>query len=355
MKKCGIITFHRTSNFGSCLQAYGLYRKIVDLEYSCEIIDYRCPAVEAREGLGKKYPFTPKGIAKRFFQQSVINRKYRNLMAFLNKNTVLSESLTPDTIDTYKNFYDKCIVGSDIVWDLDITQGDYNFFLNFVDDPARKYAFASSVGNHNATPNDHQMGLALSTFGKIAVREKGTVDWVRRLSGKEAKWVCDPTLLLTAQEWESVIPPKAVKGDYVLVYFQDNDGKCMRDAQAYAKQNGLKVYHISNSLIPAKGVRNCKPTTLEEFLGLIRNAKFIFTASYHGMLFSLYFHKEFVFYTRAHSERVLSLAERLGVQSNCADHLDIGYYEPIDYDQVEKKLQQFRNESIAILTEMLEE
>ena len=30
-RKIGVLTFHRTSNFGSSLQAYGLYEKIRDL------------------------------------------------------------------------------------------------------------------------------------------------------------------------------------------------------------------------------------------------------------------------------------------------------------------------------------
>ena len=38
---------------------------------------------------------------------------------------------------------------------------------------------------------------------------------------------------------------------------------------------------------PVPGVKNIKPSSLEEFLGLIKNANFVFTASYHGMLFSM--------------------------------------------------------------------
>jgi hypothetical protein len=50
-KKIGLITFHRSTNFGSCLQAFALYKKIEMMGYQCEIIDYRCPAIEERENL----------------------------------------------------------------------------------------------------------------------------------------------------------------------------------------------------------------------------------------------------------------------------------------------------------------
>lgn len=44
--KIGILTYHKTSNFGSVLQAYSLYRKVADLGYDCEIINYINDAVE---------------------------------------------------------------------------------------------------------------------------------------------------------------------------------------------------------------------------------------------------------------------------------------------------------------------
>ena len=39
-KKVGIITLHRVVNYGSVLQAYALQKKINDLGYDVEIIDY---------------------------------------------------------------------------------------------------------------------------------------------------------------------------------------------------------------------------------------------------------------------------------------------------------------------------
>ena len=96
-----------------------------------------------------------------------------------------------------------------------------------------------------------------------------------------------------------------------------------------------------------------KITSLEEFLGLIKNARFVFTASYHGMLFAIYYQKEFVFYTRAHSDRVLSLAKRLGAEDRCGNEKAIAEYGPMQYDIINDKVTEFRQESIAHLQEML--
>ncbi|MBQ8797853.1 MAG: polysaccharide pyruvyl transferase family protein [Oscillospiraceae bacterium] len=354
MNKHGIITFHRTANFGSCLQAYALYKAVADLGYNCELIDYRCPAIEEREGVQKHYLFTPKDILRRILYQPITNRKYKSLLGFLEKNAQIGMEYTPATIQKANDAYEKFIVGSDIVWGVDITKNDYNYFLEFVRDNSKKYAFSSSVGNSDVAGADPKIPELLKSFRQIAVREQAANQWVRELSGKEAQWVCDPTMLLTAQQWNEVVKPKHYKDDYVLVYFLDNNGKCLRDAKAYAAKHGLRVKYINYGAAAVKGVQKVKPTSLQEFLGLIQSAKFVFTASYHGMLFSLYYQKEFVFYTRAHSDRVLSLANRLGIGENCADNMAIETYKPICYDRVDAEIVSFREESISILTEMLQ-
>lgn len=354
MRKTGIITFHRTANFGSCLQAYALHSTVEKLGYACELIDYRCPAIEEREGIQKHYSFFPKDILRRILYQPITNRKYKSLLSFLETNAHIGKAYTPQTIAQANEAYDKFIVGSDIVWGVDITENDYNYFLEFVQDNTKKYAFSSSVGNSDTTAVDPKIPELLKSFRQIAVREQAATQWVQELSGKEAMWVCDPTMLLTAQQWKEAVKPKQYKEDYVLVYFLDNKGKCMRDAKEYAAKHGLRVKFVNYGMTPMKGVQRVKPTSLQEFLGLIQSAKFVFTASYHGMLFSLYFQKEFVFYTRAHSDRVLSLAKRLAIEGNCADTMAIEDYKPICYDRVDEKIASFREESISVLTEMLQ-
>ena len=39
--KTGILTFHRTTNYGAALQAYALQKKLTDIGVQAEIIDYR--------------------------------------------------------------------------------------------------------------------------------------------------------------------------------------------------------------------------------------------------------------------------------------------------------------------------
>ena len=141
MGKIGIITFHRTTNFGSLLQTYGLYKKIELLGETPEIIDYRCDEIESREELNNQIKFTVRELAKRVLFYPTIKRKAEKLYAFLEKNTQMSNPVYADNIQQLS--YDKIIVGSDIVWGRDITNHDYNYFLEFCDEDEKKYAFSS--------------------------------------------------------------------------------------------------------------------------------------------------------------------------------------------------------------------
>ena len=55
MKKIRTITFHNAHNYGAMLQAYALIKKLDELGYDAEIIDYRNPIIENRYKVIKVY------------------------------------------------------------------------------------------------------------------------------------------------------------------------------------------------------------------------------------------------------------------------------------------------------------
>ena len=350
----GILTFHRTTNFGSLLQTFGLYEQVKKLGKEPVIVDYRCPAVEKREQVDRKKDFSsPKAIARELLFQPIIRKKSKALYAFVTENMNVSRSYEPEKISEADADFGRFLVGSDIVWGLDITENDTVFFLDFVKEKKKKFAFASSVGHREPTDQDRALAPLLSDFASIAVREEDGAAWVRELTGSEPPVVCDPTMLLTAEEWEKRVPPRAYRGNYVLVYFDSDNHKCSRDAVEYAKKHGFEVWEINYGRSHS-GMKSVRPTDLSEFLGLIKNAATVFTASYHGFLFSVYFHKQFVFYTRAHKSRVLSLEKRLGLR-RCGDAAIDFIDERIDYDAVDAEVDAFRRSSVEILKGMLNE
>lgn len=352
--KIGLLTFHDTCNFGSLLQTYGLYRAIVDLGYECEIINYQCNNIVERE-IPKPFQITPN--LKEILLYAIVGRhrmiKYRALTDFLKVNMKMSEVCIRDNVAEVCKKYDKVFVGSDIVWGLDITGDDLTFFLDFLNDSRKKYAYSSSVGNPWSDKEKKLVAPLLREFIHIAVREDESADWVSELVGIRPRVVCDPTMLLTAETWRLVSSVKRGKSDYVIVYFDNKNRDCINNAIRYAKAKNLKVYLVNDGL-SRNGYKTVKPHTLGDFLSLIDNAAFVFTASYHGMLFSLYFNKPFAYYNRAHKSRMNTLSARLKVDDRNGEEYDVMNMNAIDYGVVNDAIEQFRQESIKCLRQFLE-
>ena len=81
-KKVGLLTYHHTTNFGSLLQTFALYKTITEIGYPCEIIDYRNEAVEQREFIKKLYQCRSLREIKHHLQYSKEERKQKNLHCF---------------------------------------------------------------------------------------------------------------------------------------------------------------------------------------------------------------------------------------------------------------------------------
>jgi len=350
--KVGLLTFQDTNNFGSYLQTYGLYKKIIDMGYECDVIDYQCESIVKRER-PKPFRFTlnPKQLAIEILLNPAVRKKYKNLLSFLHRNMTVSERVFKDTILNLADKYDKFIVGSDIVWGLDITENDTTYFLDFVKDQKKKFAFSSSIGNPWDEDEKALVRPCLLDFSSIAVRENESAEWIEDLIGIRPEVVCDPTMLLEKDEWERHVSPKYNDEEYVLVYFPTPDS--IRDAKAYSSKHGIPCYVINQSL-PLKGVKNVNPVIMEDFLSLFRNAAYVFTGSYHGMLFSIYFNRDFVYYNRAHKSRMNTVANKLGIQDRNGVEYDVFHMSSINYSEVNYIVEKYRNYSIQILKEMLE-
>ena len=352
MMRIGIITFHDTTNFGSYLQTYGLYKKLEDLGCECEVINYQCESLVKRE-IPERFKFTwnLRKVVKEIWLNTAIRKKYKFLFGFLLKNMTLSERVTQQNIKSLNNRYDKFFVGSDIVWGLDITNRDTTYFLDFVEDNNKKYAFSSSIGNSWSEDEQYLVKPYLERFNKIAVREEEAADWVENLIKKRPEVVCDPTMLLTSNEWLSFASMKYCTHKYVLVYFSTEE--CIKAAKEYAKHHNLPIYLINYSL-PISGVKNIKPLTIDDFLSLFKSASFIFTASYHGMLFSIYFNREFSYFNRSHKSRMQTLANILGVQDREGTKYDVMKMAGIEWTKVNTFVEDYRNKSMACLKAFLQ-
>lgn len=355
-KKVGILTFQDSSNFGSALQTYGLWKKVKELGYEPEIIDYICEKIQKNE-LPEKIKWKNLKNIKKNITTLLFSKfyfiKHDNLYRFLKENAVITDQkyYTSNIKDTNIK-YDQFLVGSDIVWSPSLTE-DYSYFLNFVVEEKKKISFASSVGNALTTLEKEKIKPLINRFQTVTVREIQSKEWIEELYHNDVKVVCDPTMLLKREEWEKFAGKRIISEKYVLVYFNSKNNKCLNDAIQYAKKNHLKVYYINYGIKKAN-FKTIRPETIEDFLSLMLYAEHIFTASYHGLLFSLYFNRPVLFYNRAHKSRMISLSKILEIEDKNGDEIDINKYQVNnDFKKINNKIEQFRKESIDVLEEML--
>ena len=285
-----------------------------------------------------------------FRYEYIKKRKYKEFECFLKEKIHLSNCIYDKTnIAETNKCYQTFIVGSDLVWDDSINNSDRTYMLDFASDDKCKLAYASSVGKL-WDPAKNDVPDLLNRFDAIGVREREIADALNGMLDIHVDFVGDPTILLTRDEWEEMTEDEIIPGKYVLVYFSDKNQQIYQDAKRYGEEHNIPVYAISYGWLP-RGIKPIRPTRIGEFLSLIKNAETVFSASYHGMLFSIYFNKQFYYYNRGWKSRMVSIAEYLDISDR--EHYDDKKNKLIDYNRVNVLVDKLRNESIAKLKEYL--
>lgn len=258
------------------------------------------------------------------------------------------EGLDPDAV---------YCVGSDQTWNIECNYGiDPVYFLANVPEGYRKISFSASFGRPSLSSEESELTKPLlSQFDAISVRESSSVSILEAmgLSGTALK---DPVLLCRPELWHELAARVPDSNDsYVLVYMLNENPEMCAFARKLAEREGIRARIVTfNPLKRApeglEGVCLPKP---EEWVALFRDATYVVTDSFHGTCFSLLFeHPMIVFDPPKFSVRlkdVLSdfdLADRR-VAEGC-DPMHIAA-EPIDWDSVRTKKEEFSGEAKAFL------
>lgn len=311
MDKIGIITIFNVNNYGAELQAFSLQKKLEMLGHKSEIINYlyyknwKFKDTEMSSSLlsmhGKqrilfwfKYRFAAFVIEEIFpiFNRAVKNRR-SNFIRFHRDNTKFSRGFrSMPSLYKHKFDYNMYIAGSDQIWNPAALSSIEPYFLTFAPKGARKISYASSFGVADVDKSLYGVFAGfLNNIDCISVREVTGVDLVKRLSGKNAQWVVDPTLLLTKEEWKGYMNDyPGMPARYVLIY-QLASSKAITDmALRIGKERNIPVYRICKRAFRVEkniGIINILDAGPAEFLSLIDNAEFVITNSFHGTAFSV--------------------------------------------------------------------
>ena len=356
MIKIGILTFSNSYNYGAALQAYALKTVIDELGYEASIIDYTIksdfrqynPAIFS-SGL----IFAPVKI-KDYFEN--VKRK-KAFSAFRERYFNLSDKqyFDSDELTELNEMYDAFVVGSDQVWNVNITHKiPEDFLLSFVSDTKIKIAYAPSIGNGEDTflENRNIFSDRLSRFDFISCREESGADLIGKITGQSIPVVLDPTLLLEPEKYIALDSEyEGRKDKYIFVY---TFGKIRKDyILKLAKEKQLKIKYFSNFFHPGlcEKISHSGPS---EFINLIRNAEYVITNSFHGTVFSILMKKQFCVYNlSANDLRIQPMLNRFGLNSRIYT-AGFNIDNQINYRNIFDKINIERKSSIAFLKDALE-
>lgn len=362
MKRVGIMTYHNTRNFGGVLQAYALQEILRNLGAEVEIINYFCDSIQKNYKINKFYE---NKSLKEFLKwiltvkdYTISQRKFNNF--FLNYFNLSQQEYNIDNIYETNNNYDIFITGSDQVWNMNLTNGDNSFFLNFVDSEKLKVSYAASFG-YKELPHSY-INITkelISDFDYISVRELEGQKIIDHHCQKESRVVLDPTLLLTGENWKSMASNIQNKDEYIFVYIVAPSKKLIDFARKLAKKHKCKVICTQYTHKKIFDFENRCDISPLEFLGLLNNAKYVVTTSFHGVALSINMNKQFFYELDSnknnYNSRIETLINNLNINGR---EIKNGFVESennlIDYKSVNNRLEELRIDSIEYIQQFLE-
>lgn len=358
-KRICTITHHTVPNYGAVLQTYALQKAIFNLGFNNEVLNYESDRVN------RKYITKINKIksGKQLIKYIVFPKeklRAKKIRKFVDKYVKVSDiKYKRENLKDANNKYDLFITGSDQVWNLNIHEGDTSYMLDFVTDLKKKGSYAASFGYINVP--DIYIDITkknLQSFKFYNVREVQGKEILKNLIGKESNLVLDPTLLLKSDDYEKIMGEINIKKPYILVYNLTQSLTMIKFAKELAYSTGYKIVCINTSHKNVKGCININDASPEEFLTYIRNAEYVVTSSFHGIIFSLIFNKQFFYELNSkknnNNSRLVNLGKLFDIENReIKRNKRLNEYIDINYSKINNIIIKEQKKSLNILKNMI--
>lgn len=318
--RVGILTYHDALSYGARLQALALQECIRSLGHEVSIIDYRGNVHTAMHWYDIFRTRSPWGFVNKY-------NKYRMDCAFRGFNGKyyhLTKSCTTETeLQGVAAEFDALVVGSDQVWQLrnfsDESRFDPNYFLSFVKTGVRRISYAASFGHEFPRTRIAEEIEDLKKFDSLSVREGRAADELARCLNREVVNVCDPTLLWGRNGSDSILPyERCTNTDsfyFSLSPQEDRDARIITATRRLFRKN---VVLASRALRMSALGANFTGGPIS-WIESIRTARFVLTNSFHGTVFSILYHRPFLFLPwerQSQNVRVFELLKKLNLTNH---------------------------------------
>lgn len=370
MNKIAIITiYHKNYNYDGQLQAYALTNFLNNKGFISEQIDFdRVSGGGFLRNKGIVFIKWPYSKKKEFilnhFQRwkssknnGTYSMQYENTIKKFNEfisDIPHTSTYNKSNIHQIGDVYDFYITGSDQVWNMDYCTDEY--FLDFVKNKNKCISYAASMQVLNLLETSKQkLYNQIKDYKAISVREVGAKNLIESVGIENVNIVCDPVMLLNRTQWDTVVQEPETKKKYIFAYLIQREKKERSiECEELANKLGLELICITSP-----GWENDLSSSIKqipngigprEFLGLIKNAEYVITDSFHAIAFSIIFNK--VFFSYGEDDRKTTLLNFFGLSNQIVKKSGLQnafHYKYIDYFEINKKLSSYNKSSINYL------
>lgn len=324
--KIGILTYHRSINYGAFVQAYVLQKLISECipDAKVEIIDYDSPMAEKYY---RRYYLGAKSLCEIAYIQKQ-RKVFFNAKRF---QSCSDESLISNDLNEFKSFvegkYDIIVVGSDEVWNITGMRGFPNAYWLPNIKECKKLAYAVSARNRitDIKPEDRdKIYNFLEEFDFISLRDEVSFQLINEILGekKEIHHMCDPTMAydfeFDKQKARNILTEKfGVNPDETVIGVMDEVGEISRYLRAKYKDS-VQIISLYKYV---KGMHNSPDINPMEWIQVIGSLDGLLTSFFHGMCIAINAGTPFrIFEYRNVSEAKMSKSYDLLSQYGFDDH-----------------------------------
>ena len=328
MSKVKLLTIHWGLSYGAVMQTYATCKILEKLGHQVSVINLIHPKMRKFYTQLRSYLLfitdVQFGLFKKKYFKNLTEKKY-----FIDRNAIIDA--------------DYIIVGSDQVWNRDLTGPiDLSFFVDF-EENIPKISLASSFGKTNWTENQcytEKVKMLLAQFKHLSVREDSGREILENVFNLKSTVLIDPTLAYGYYD-DLILNNKQVQSIYTF-FIQRRDVN--QEITNYISEDlCLPIFRHSR-------ISHYLKNTPRNWLTYIYNSKLVITDSFHGVVFSIIFKKQFVALCAEESKfsRIKNLLDILGLTDRVV--YSIEDYEnrkdkinrKIKYDEVESILTEER-------------
>ncbi len=354
--KIGIVTYHRTNNYGAVMQSLATRFVLEEMGHEVYYVDYWPDYHKEKYAIFPKTKFAKMNWLRKVKFLLSLLRYYRSKKKRIDNFNKFFQTYIYPYCRPIDDYYDVVIYGSDQIWRKQVETGVYNpfYFGKNKLNTRHQVSYAASMGVIPDNVNDKLILKGyFSYLDSISVREKKLKDLVTEL-GYNCEQSLDPTLLLNKEKWSSLINLKPTTSEKYILYYKLLNYSFDEEAiKCFARKRNIKLITLCGSA--SKDTENMITTASpQQMLSLINGAEYIFTSSYHGLVFAILFHKPFYAAFKVNSERASSLLSDLNLserllepkssipQNECA----------IDFSKTDRILERKRKQSLDYLAKI---